>query len=60
MGYYVQFDKQGPVNAGSYDKAAWKATKNLIEAIQTLSGDDNPVEELPRIGFKVVVSVRDN
>ena len=58
MDYYVQFDKQGPVDAETDDYAALKASEELIREIKALSTDEYATEALMRIGFKVIVSKR--
>ena len=56
MGYYVQFDKQGPVDATSAEEAQKKASEELIAAAIKVSDGANPVEALISAGFKVIVS----
>ena len=58
MGYYVQFDKQGSVDAGSADEAQKKASEELIAAVTKASDEANPVEALIKAGFSVSVRWR--
>ena len=58
MGYYVQFDKQGPVDTGSADEAQKKASEELIAAVKMASDEANPVEALIKAGFSVSVRWR--
>ena len=58
MGYYVQFDKQGQVDAGSADEAQKKASEELIAAVVKASDGANPVEDLIKAGFSVSVRSR--
>ncbi len=58
MGYYVQFDKQGPVDAKSAEDAQKKASERLIDAVKKASDEPNPVEALIAAGFKVGVRWR--
>ena len=58
MGYYVQFDKQGAVDAQSDDEARKKASEELIAAVKKASDEANPVEALLRAGFSVSVRLR--
>lgn len=58
MGYYVQFDKQGEVDAESADAAQKKASEELIAAVKKASDAANPVEALISAGFSVSVRWR--
>ena len=58
MGYYVQFDKQGPVDANSAEEAQKKASEELIDQVMKARRQDNPVEALIGIGFSVSVRWR--
>ncbi len=58
MGYYVQFDKQGPVDAKSVEEAQKKASEALIAAVKKASDEGNPVEALVTAGFSVSVRWR--
>ena len=58
MGYYVQFDKKGSVDAESADEAQKKASEELIAAVTKASGEANPVEALIKAGFSVSVKCR--
>ncbi len=58
MGYYVQFDKQGPSDAQSADEAQKKASEELIAAVKKASDQTNPVEALISAGFSVSVRWR--
>ena len=58
MGYYVQFDKQGDVDAKSVEEAQKKASEELIEAVKKASDQANPVEALIGAGFSVNVRWR--
>ena len=58
MGYYVQFDKQGPADAQSADEAQKKASEELIAAVMKASDQANPVEALISAGFSVSVRRR--
>ena len=58
MGYYVQFDKQGPVDAQSADEAQKKGSEELIAAVKKASDQANPVEALISAGFSVSVRWR--
>ncbi len=58
MGYYVQFDKQGPVEANSVEYAQKKACEELIAAVRKASDEHDPLEALLRAGFSVSVRIR--
>ena len=58
MEYFVQFDKQGPVDAKSAKDAQRKASEALIAAVKAASAEAHPVEALIKAGFKVIVSLR--
>ena len=58
MGFYVQFDKQGPVDAKSAEDAQKKASERLITAVRKAGDQPDPVEALVSAGFSVNVSWR--
>ena len=58
MGYYVQFDRQGPVDANSAEEAQKKASEEFIAAVKKASDEANPVEALIKAGFSVSVRWR--
>ncbi len=58
MAYYVQFDKQGSVDAGSAEEAQKKASEELIAAVAKVSDEANPIEALLKAGFSVSVRWR--
>jgi hypothetical protein len=58
MGYYVQFDRQGPAEAESAPEAQKKASEELIAAVKKASDLPDPVEALITVGFKIIVSRR--
>ena len=58
MGYYVQFDRQEPVDADSAEEAQKRASEELIAAVTKASGQPDPVEALLSSGFSVGVSLR--
>ena len=58
MGYYVQFDKQGPVDAKSAEEAQKKASEALIASVKRASDEGDPVEALVKAGFSVSVRCR--
>ena len=58
MEYYVQFDKQGPVEAKNPQEAQEKAARQLIVDVRRLLDASDPVEDLAKLGFSIRVSIR--
>ena len=56
--FYVQFDKQGPIEAKLAQEAQEMAAEELIASVEEISDKPNPVESLMQLGFSINVSTR--
>ena len=56
--FYVQFDRQGPIEAHSDEEAREKATDELIDAVVKAGSKVARVEALQEAGFRIISSIR--
>ena len=58
MGYYIQIDRQGPVDAKSLEEAQKKGVEDLLAAAKRAANKTDPVEALMLEGFSISVRWR--